>query len=201
MQTTLSLIREPLITLGFRKRTGPIFTAELSPGILGWLGLNTATKHRHKGEVEVNPVVGVRHQGIEQLVAELEQKPFHPYIPPTISTPIGYAMPQQRYVSWVIDGTESESTVKDLVAAVSNYGLAFMREHTTLAMLLAAIKKRYGHRLEYRLPVVLWLLERRDSALAALDEHEHDLGGQSNPAAEDFRRFAANFRRLAETAG
>jgi hypothetical protein len=199
-ETTIALVRGPLATLGFRKRSGGIFTTELSPGVVGWVGLNTATKHQRKGEAEVNPVIGVRHQGVEQLIADLEERPFHQYIPPTISTPIGNAMPQQRYISWLIGGPESESTAEDLVAAVNNYGLPFMHEHATLPSLLDAINERQGHRLEYRLPVVLWLLDRRGAALAAVVQHEHGLERQSHPAAEDFRRFAANFRRLAKAA-
>src|SRR5690242_10447195 len=86
---------------GFRKRAGQVLTAELAPDVLGWIGLNRATKHRAPGEVEINPVVGVRHQAVERLVAELLGIKFHAYVPPTVCTPLGYLLPEARFRSWL----------------------------------------------------------------------------------------------------
>lgn len=59
-----------LANIGFRKLAGDVFTLALTPDVIGWLGLNRATQHRGLGEVEINPVVGVRFQEVERLVAE-----------------------------------------------------------------------------------------------------------------------------------
>lgn len=79
-----------LAELGFKKRAGDVFTVDLDEDVLGWLGLNRATEHRPAGEVEINPVVGVRHQVVERIVAECRGEKFHAYQPPTVSTPLGY---------------------------------------------------------------------------------------------------------------
>jgi hypothetical protein len=91
----------PLLGLGFKKRAGEIFTMGLSHDVIGWLGLNRATRHRQRGEVEIYPIVGVRHQEVERLVSELRGDRFHSYVPCTLSTPVGYLLPQQAYAAWV----------------------------------------------------------------------------------------------------
>ena len=62
---------------GFRKRAGAIFTLDVTTGVLGWLGLNQASKHQPAGEFSVNPVVGARHQEVARLVANLRDDKFH----------------------------------------------------------------------------------------------------------------------------
>ncbi len=52
--------------------------------MLGWLGLNRASTHDAGTAVELFPVVGVRHQGVERVVAELRGEKFHQYIPATV---------------------------------------------------------------------------------------------------------------------
>ena len=59
--------------------------------------MNTASRHQAAGSVEVNPVIGIRHQAVERLVAELRHEKFHSYLPPTVSSPIGYVMPDEYF--------------------------------------------------------------------------------------------------------
>jgi hypothetical protein len=82
--------------IGFKKRMSGVYTAELAPGYLGWLGLNEAT-HRGDGSVALGPVVGVRSHEVESLVVEMADRKARSYLPPTISTNIGYIMPQTSY--------------------------------------------------------------------------------------------------------
>src|SRR5690606_27740771 len=87
----LELVRAELAGLAFEKRAGDIFTRDLTSEVLGWIGLNRATRGR-PGVLEINPVVGVRHQPIERLLAELRGEKAHPYVPPTLSVHLGYLM-------------------------------------------------------------------------------------------------------------
>ena len=87
-----------LALLGFRKRAGELFTCVLADDVLGWPGF----KRGHRaGVVEINPVLGVRHQIVERQVAEAVGEKFHQYIPPTISTPLGYLM-VRHYKAWLL---------------------------------------------------------------------------------------------------
>ena len=67
-----------------------MFTADVCPGVLGWLGLNAAVEGGAAGEVAGSPAVGVRHQDLARLVAEFRGERLHPHRPPTVSVQIGY---------------------------------------------------------------------------------------------------------------
>ena len=190
-RSDLGVLREPLEERGFRKRSSGVFTVELARDVLGWLGLNTASRHQVDGTVEVNPVVGVRHQGVERLVAELRAEPFHPYLPPTISTSIGYVMPLHRYQAWAIASGGDGAPTAGLIDAVVIHGLPFMRQNADLESLYETAEEGLGFSLEYRLPVIRLLLGERQAARAALDKCINDLGARQDAAAQQFRAFSA----------
>jgi hypothetical protein len=197
--STLAILREPLESMGFRKRSGRIFTVELHPDVLGWLGLNTASRHQAPGALEVNPVVGVRHQVVEHLVAELRRETFHPFQPPTVCTPLGYAMPAGRYQAWVLTQGPDAAARASLIDAVTSYGLPFMSGLAAIESLCAAAEQGVGFNLEYRLPVIRLLLGRTRDAQAGLDDDLSRLGVREDRAAEQLRSFAGAFSaRLAD---
>ncbi len=186
-----------LAKLGFRKRANAVFTMEIANDLLGWLGLNRATKHRQPREVEINPVVGVRHQGIERLVAELRKETFHAYQPPTISTPLGYLLPESRYRAWIFAPDRSASTARDMVSAIERYGVSFMRSIVDFRDLRNALDKGIGieHQLVYRRPVAQFLAGDLGRARQTLDDSLASLGERSDLAAAEFRRFAQALRQ------
>jgi hypothetical protein len=187
----------PLLThLGFRKRTGYLFTIEITPNVLGWLGLNRATKYQTTGEVEINPVIGVRFQDVERIVAEDREEGFHPYVPATISTSIGYAMTEQRYRSWVLLPNCSVDVVADMTRAIATSGLSFMRSVTSLPELRGRLDERLGpeHLLVYRRPAAALLAGDLEGARSLLDDATRALDDRTTLAAIEFRRFAKNFR-------
>jgi hypothetical protein len=186
-------LRAPLEALGFRKRAGQIYTAEITNDVLGWLGLNKATKHQRPGQFEVNPVVGVRHQPLERLVAELTGQQLHEYKPPTVSTPIGYLLPQRKYTSWTINEQPDRAAIQDFGDAVRDYALPWMRSLTELPQLRRATEDRMGYQLEYRLPVVLALMGKPAEARQTLTATVKLIDGREDAAASDFRQFVARF--------
>ena len=188
-----SALLEPLQSLGFRKRAGGIFTVELTDDVLGWLGLNRATRHRRPGDVEVNPVIGVRHRLVEAAVARLSGEKGHAYLPVTVSTPIGYVMPDGRYTSWVFSPDAAAEPAADLATAVERHALPFMRARADLPALLEAIDEGLGHNLQYRRPVVLHLMGRSREARASVQSWLGELGDRDDVAADHFRTFAATF--------
>ena len=186
-----------LARLGFRKRAGDVFTLDLAPGVLGWLGLNRATRHRAPGELEVNPVVGVRFQEVERLVAECRGEKFHAYQPPTISSPLGYVMPEKQYRAWVLGPGRSEDVAADMANAIATYGIAFMRSVIDLAELRRRLEDRTGfeHQLTFRRPVAALIAGDIEGARALIDETVATIGARTDLAAVDFRKFAEAFRR------
>jgi hypothetical protein len=197
----LTVSKPPLGAVGFRKRAGRVFTVDLVSEIevVGWLGLNCASKHLGDA-VEVNPVVGVRNQPVERLVAELRGMKFHAYQPPTVSVSLGYLMPEGRYRGWVFELEEMEQVASAMAGAIAEYGRSYMQETTSLDSLLLQISKRRGHFLEYRRPVVLSLLGRHSEALSDVERTVADLGDRQDDAAQNLRSFGAAFRDAAPLA-
>jgi hypothetical protein len=193
-EVAIELLREPLTRLGFRKRAGAIFTIELDDPVIGWLGLNAATEHQSAGQASVNPIVGVRHQTVERIVASLLGERFHPYVGPTVSTPLGYVMPEQRFATWQFGADDSRSEADRLVTALEEHGLPFMRDHTGLDSIRDAIEQGNAESPEYRLPVVLSLLGRDDEAVAIVDARLEELSDADNPFAQEFRAYAERFK-------
>ncbi|MGE6757078.1 hypothetical protein ACQKGO_03610 [Corallococcus interemptor] len=185
-----------LTGLGFRKRAGNVFTLDLAPNVLGWLGLNQATKYRAVGEVEINPVIGVRFQDVERLVAECRGEKFHAYQPPTISSPLGYLMPQKEYKAWVFTPENSEEMATDMAHAITTHGVAFMRTVADLAELRRLLRDGFGfdHQLAYRRPAAALVSGEAEQARALLDEELASIGARTDLAAAEFRRFEASLR-------
>jgi hypothetical protein len=185
-----------LANLGFKKRAGNVFTIELAPGVIGWLGLNRATRHRAPGEVEINPVIGVRFQEVERLVAECRGEKFHTYQPPTISIPLGYLMPQNKYKAWVFAPEGAEHVAAEMVTAIAGYGVPFMRSVTDLAELCRRFEDRPGfeHQLVYRRPVAALLAGDLMRARTLLNEATATIGTRTDAAALEFKKFAECLR-------
>jgi hypothetical protein len=114
------------------KRSVQIFTLDISEDMLGWVGLNRAVE-RGDGKLEISPVIGVRHQAVEALVAKLLGIESHRYIPPTISTPLGYLMPNSEYTACFFEsGVDNVSEVEPIIECVRKWGYPFMDATITL---------------------------------------------------------------------
>lgn len=199
----LATVAPLLSELGFRKRAGMIFTYDLSPEMLGWVGLNRATDAHDPGAVEINPVIGVRHQPLERLVAELKGMKFHAYNPPTVCIPLGYLLSEGKYTAWFFRDGEVTEAGRDLVTNVASHGIPFMRSVVDLPNLRQRIEGRTGfdHQLEYRLPVAWLLSGEPERALATLDDIARVHGTRSDRAAMEFLKFADALRsRLGHSA-
>ena len=193
-ESALRLLREPLAQVGFRKRPGGIFTTDLSDGVLGWVGLNSASHGRPAGEVLFNPVVGVRHEAVQGIYDELLER--RALLTPTVSSPLRYLMAPEARRDWCFSeaGSDSAEQLADLVACIDTYGLPFMEALTTLPAVEEALKAGLGHGTEYKLPIVVALTGDRERALNLLDGGERERDGKTYPEADQFRRFAARFR-------
>jgi hypothetical protein len=192
----LDAVTPALRGLGFRKRAGSIFTMDVCPGVLGWLGLNRATRHEPAGEAEVNPVVGVRWQEIERVVAQCRGEVFHAYLPPTLSTPLGYLLSEPKYKSWRFTAANASETAAAVAAAVARHGLPFMRSLAEATELSRRMVGGLGieQQLIYRRPIALLLAGSAASAREDLESSVASLGRRSDLAAEEFRRFACALR-------
>lgn len=94
----------------------------------------------------MNPVIGVLQQAVERLISELRGEKYHEYLPPTVSTPLGYVMPERRYITWEFGGQHGMTAEPGLVAALMDYGMPFMRSLISLEATLEAINNGLSQR-------------------------------------------------------
>ena len=197
----------PLGELGFRKRSGGVFTLTLTPEIDGWLGLNTATEHTAKGEVEVHPVVGVSHALIERWLDDLMQlaglmePPKRRYICATLSAPLYFLIDERHYRSWLFTPSTASQFGRDLAAAVAKYGMPFMRSMSDLNSVRAGVEK---HSADFWGPIArgaiaAHLVGDDEKAFVILDEAIAKHGLRSEKTADMIRRVREAFaKRLSQ---
>lgn len=131
-------IADALVPLGLRRRKLGFLTRGLSSECVGWIALGTAsegTPHARR----VWPKVGVRHQEAERIVANLQGQVPHQYLPPTITTGLGYTSPANRWLEWAFaEGEDWSLQVAEILEAVTAYGLPWMRQRASLPSVLEA---------------------------------------------------------------
>lgn len=134
-------------------------------------------------------------------MAELRREKFHAYAPPTVSTSLGYLMPEHHYHAWLFRAEEGGDQAATMIEAVVAYALPFMRRLTALSELCAELDRGlgYGHQVVYRRPVAWMLLGDVARARQVLDDSLAKLGARSDLAAEEFRRFSEALRQRLAT--
>lgn len=194
--TASEFISRGLVEAGMQRRKGDIFTREAVAGVLGWVGLNKAFRRKEQ-TLEVNPVIGVRHQQIEELLASLLEEEFHPYVPPTVSISLGYITPERKFSSWLFTtGIDHATVAEHLVGTIIEFGYPFMTTHSTLPAIIKAMEVGTGvpSDLAYRLPIAYSLSGDPEKAETYLINKCAELGNAENAYSLQYRTFASKFR-------
>jgi len=193
----LDAAREPLAALGFAPRRAGIFTMPMGDDFAGWLGLNTAAEGLRGEAVRISPVVGVRHQPTERLVAELTGRPFHRYTPPTIRAGLGELESPRRHATWLVEREDPGGAIGDVVASIAATGVPFVEQNSDVATLCRRLAEGLSSDVgePYRLPVALLLAGAGDAASTVVSDAIAGLAGRSDGAASNYRKFAESFER------
>ncbi len=184
-----------LKALGFRKTKG-VYIRQLRDDAVGWIGLNAAA-HRSDGRVGINPVVGVRQQRVESMVEEFMAEKESSGLPPTISTTLGYLMPEGRYLEWLFEPApfEYETECERMVRAIGVYGIPFMNSNSSLVQIvqdLEGLRFVSKDATVYKLPVAYILSGKGDSATVYVENQLKELGERQDIAARQYKTFASN---------
>ena len=193
IREVMQIIQRKLVDNGFKKRSGPILTLDLSAEFLGWLGLNRAVQ-RGDGSLAINPVIGVRYQRLERVYSDLMDEKFHTYIPPTLSVNIGYLMPENSYKTWLFnEKTENQRIVDDMVAAIDKYGISFMDSMSNEDAILEALKvSDYSmpESRKFRLPLINYMHGDIERTREELTRTLEEVNKREDMAAQYYRKFA-----------
>ncbi|HSO93956.1 MAG TPA: hypothetical protein VLS53_05740 [Candidatus Dormibacteraeota bacterium] len=192
-------ITDALAEAGFRKRRTGILTLPVSADVLGWLGLNKGYDSA-TSVLRINPVVGIRYQKLERALASLLDQPFHDYIPASLSSPLGYLMPEKRFTTWPFTANDDPApTAAMLAQAISNYGVPFIRRNATLEALYATVTSNPGigipTQVASRVPVLCLLLGKPGEAEQRVAAELSRMGNRDDQASRFYRRFAQALRQ------
>jgi hypothetical protein len=184
-------IAAALAKLRFQMRETGIFTIPIGNETEGWVGLNKRTEGRI---LEINPVVGVRNYRLEEFVARARAEALHPYLPPSVSIPLGYLTPQASFKTWDFGaGFGADEIVGDLVKNIQDYALPFMYSNSKLDNIYNTIKQpRFCNREKaaYYLPALDILLDRAFFAKEFVTAKLLEISNRADQAAERYKEFA-----------
>ncbi len=144
----------------------------------------------------MNPVVGIHHKAVEELVARFgEEKPDR-YVSPTITRPIGYLLPERAFRQWLLSETATDAA-REMVDAVVQYGLPYMRTYSSLEALRRLLESGDAgpdHKVALRLPVVWLLLGDPQRGLSIAEQQLEARGASNDIWTQHYRAFVANLR-------
>jgi hypothetical protein len=126
----------------------------------------------------------------------MSDRPFHDYLPPTISRPIGELMPPRQHATWQNERDHPDGAIAEMVDVVKAVGLPFMEANASLRDLRGTLDAgATNDELPYRVATAA-LLDGDDSrALAAVREAVGKISERTDAAAAQFRLFATNLER------
>ena len=200
------LLSPRLEDLGFI-RHGTAFAVELRPRILGIFGFGISAVD----PIEISPTVGVCFEEIEELISRLYgiEPELGAY---TIFSPLRYVGPRAsaRLARTRIFGDDVDMEVATrLIDDVRLHGLPFMREWSHLSKLIDYMKGLHSRNepgmvpdTSARLPIALFTIGQVQEGLAIVRRTVTTLGSIRNKGYVFwYRRFAAEYERLAEAKG
>jgi hypothetical protein len=189
LEQVQSIIERELVRLGARKKWN-VYVLPLRENVSGWIGLGRLTNcgpHR----VGISPTVGVRHEQIESIIKRLSEwkRPA-----PTISTNVGYLMPERGYIEWIFESSPFDymAEAEKVAKTIGLHGLPFMKANSSLDTIvddLESLLFTYKESAAYRLPAAYLVAGKRDRAIAYVQRHQESLVGNPD-AADRYGRFA-----------
>jgi hypothetical protein len=201
-KAVFDLFHRYLTSKGMEEKKSGIYIGTISEDTLSWLGLNEAIKDG--GEyIKVNPLLGIRHQGIARLVADLTGEKMDPFSPPTVSMPLGYLTPKRSFTTvdfflpWDI-GPPFERFTQDF----EEYGSRFYEAGASLAGLLGYLEDRMFRRpnqTDYYLPACYYLLGEYSKAEGYV-ENRLENRTKGSHLTSDYENYAIKIRDLVRRA-
>ena len=107
------LLEEKLLEFGFEKKMLNTFVRQLDDNRIQNIGFTFANCGQ-KYSFYLNPVIGVAYKNVNRLAAQLNNAlPFkYPeYVYATISTPLGYLMPENTFKEWKFSNPDDEDNL------------------------------------------------------------------------------------------
>lgn len=193
LRALLTETRAQLESAGFTYRGRSWYEKPLTDEATAIVTLASNT-YRGDPAVYINPSLGIRHERLEHLLAELSGSPLGKFPPATIGTPLGYATPAGKHVTYSFTpGDQLRDKVKSLVETISKDGLAWMQKNQTVDAIydgLAAFKFAARDGARFRIPLVHYLRGDYESASVSARRGLEEIGTNKDLYSQHYRQFA-----------
>jgi hypothetical protein len=175
---------------GFQQRQPGVFTKEIAPDVLGWVGIESTGK-KADGLVYLNPIVGVRHQLLEAKWARLIGEKPHPFLQPTLRTNAGLLGPRREHKEWGFEeGRDNTSIIARLARFVLSTGLQFMKETASIGKILERAQMMEPQTQLFRIPLLHWLAGDEEQVRITLRAELAQTRRRKDKTIEQYRGFA-----------
>lgn len=179
-------IQEGLCAKDMRRHSKGVYSRKITNEATGVVGLNTATKYGFS----INPIIGIQYLPLEYLLAELEERKFHPTKSgSTIACPIGYLGPARMFWEWKFEeGRDNAATVAEMVGEITTVGFCYMEQNCTLEKVCEriAVDRHFTMWSDiYHLPVGYMMLSRFDDAEKVVRDHLANIAAHRPPTIEE----------------
>ena len=162
METNINqVLKELCQDLGYKKK-GYLFYKQLTSEVSSTVGFNISSgqtiTHR-----SVAPQIGVRYETVEKLLAEIADEDWCKVFSSTISSHIGYLMPENKWIEWDFDKSCENVIpfVENLSAAIQKYAVTYYEEFASLDKIISFSEGlKFGsanYDLFIRLPIMHYL--------------------------------------------
>ena len=169
------LLEEKLLEFGFEKKMLNTFVRQLDDNRIQNIGFTFANCGQ-KYSFYLNPVIGVAYKNVNRLAAQLNNAlPFkYPeYVYATISTPLGYLMPENTFKEWKFSNPEDvEKEANSMADAIIEYGLPYLNEFSDEDNLVYGLECDKFHIGEVKydlLPIFYYLRGNNERALQCIE--------------------------------
>ncbi len=167
--------------------------------VTGWLRLRRITSGL-PAEVQVNPIVGVRHIAVEKAFIEL-LRATAPI--PTLAQPLGDLLPRRAVGQWSFRaGKDLNKAAEDLARNVRDHGLPFIDRWADLRVLFRDVEQS-GLLSEndrwFLLPIVAALNGNHSRARQLIDERRAREAGRTDAYAAAYWEFSDKFSTWSAT--
>ena len=183
-------------------RSGDHYFLQGGPRVSG-LASVTVTTHRGDGYIGVGPFIGIEHESIRDALNQLLGKRKGTL--PSLTSQIGYLMPEKRSLEWLLDPAQPVTQREELLhvsTAIGLYGARFLQEFGSLDAIVRCLENcRYCfcERVIYHLPVAYRIQEREQEAQKLVRESLAKVASRQDLAAADYRAFAERFLTVASS--
>ena len=174
-----------LTSIGFIKARDGIFLRSIAPNVSGWIGIGLASRQRG-GEVDADPMVGVRYEPAERLV------PSSAAHDATVFRPLYELLSGSGYRTWSFDGDNVEEQADALTDAVQHVAVPFIESLASPEAVKEALTTwAFADVRRRRLPALRLAEGDEAGARTELSRQKSQLEEENDPAAlQEYETFA-----------